>query len=110
MYVVTVLVFLILPAGLAGFLLWRAYQLGIKRQTEFTHQWLSRPPMGIEQFALLFAWRDFVFALGLLSFLVLILLWPAYFAAWTSLLGLFGFVYMGFTGYALGKLKRAPRT
>ncbi len=107
MYVVTVLVFLILPAGLAGFLLWRAYQLGIKRRTEFTHQWLSRPPMGIERFALLFAWRDFVFALGLLGFLALILVWPAYFAVWTSLVGLFGFVHMGFTGYALGKLKRA---
>lgn len=109
MYVVTALVFLIFPAGFAGFLLWRAYQLEIRHRTEFTHQWLSRPPVGIERFALLFAWRDFIFALGILGFLTPILQWPAYIAAWTSLVGLFGFVHMGFTGYALGKLKRAAR-
>jgi hypothetical protein len=105
MYAVTVLVFLVLPAGMASFLLWRAYQMGIKGRVELTHQWISRPPEGIEAFAGWFAWRDLTFGAGLLACLVLLLALPQYFAAWIPLMALFGFIHQGFTGYALHKLR-----
>ena len=106
MYVVTVLVFLVLPAGMAAFLLWRAYQMGINRRVELTRQWISRPPEGIEEFARLFAWRDLTFGAGLLACLVLLIFWPRYFPAWIPLMAAFGFIHQGFTGYALHKLRK----
>lgn len=110
MYLVTVLAFLVLPAGMAAFLLWRAYQMGVNHRLELTHQWISRPPEGIEEFAQLFAWRDLVFGAGLLVCLALLLTLPRYFAAWIPLMALFGFIHQGFTGYALHQLRKRNPT
>lgn len=110
MSVVTLLVFLVLPAGMAAFLFWRAYQMGVNHRVELTHQWLTRPPQGIEEFARWFAWRDLVSGTVLLVCLTLSLIWPHYFAAWMSLMGLFSAVHQGFTGYALHKLRKKART
>ncbi|MEN9396231.1 MAG: hypothetical protein RLZ81_761 [Pseudomonadota bacterium] len=106
MYVVTFLAFLILPSGMAAFLLWRAYQMGVNRRIELTHQWISRPPHGIEDFARWFVWRDLVFGAGLLVCLALLLTLPRYFAAWIPLMALFGWIYQGFTEYALYQLRK----
>jgi hypothetical protein len=106
MYVVTAFVIFVLPAGMATFLLWRAYQMGVKKRVELARQWISRPPAGIEEFARLFAWRDLIFGGGLLLCLALSLTLPHYIPAWISLMAVFSFVHQGFTGYALLKLKK----
>ncbi len=110
MYVLTYLVFLVLPAGLATFLFWRAYQLGVKHRLDLARQWISRPPDGIEAFARFFVLRDLIFGCGLFLCLVLILTLPRHFSVWIPLMGVFSFVHQGFTGYALQKLKKKQQT
>ena len=100
-----VLAFLVGLLGFSCFLLWRAYQLGIRRRSELTRQWLVRPPPGIERFTLLFAIRDLVVATGLLSFIFLVLLWPQQFPIWTAVAGIVCSVPQLFTAYALFKLR-----
>lgn len=109
MYIITVLAVIVAPAAMAAFLLWRAYQLGVRHRTELARQWVSRPPEGIEEFTRLFAWRDLVFAAILLGCLGLMLSLPNYLAAWIPLMALGGFVHQGVTGYALIKLRKKPR-
>lgn len=108
MYIATLLFFVIAPAALAAFLLWRAYQLGTGKRVELTRQWIVRPPEGIEGCARLFAWRDLLFAASLLLALGLLLCLPHYAAAWIPLMALGGFVHQGFTGYALARLRKKP--
>lgn len=108
MYFATLLFFVIVPATMAAFLLWRAYQLGVKDRVELTRQWISRPPEGIEEFARLFAWRDAAFATSLLAALALLLTLPHYAPAWLLIMAFSSFVHQGFTGYALAKLRKKP--
>lgn len=106
MHVATFLIFLVAPAALAAFLLWRAYQLGIKKRVELTRQWIWRPPEGIEGFRRLFAWRDLAFAAVLLASLGLLLSLPQYASAWILLMVSGSFMHQSFTGYAVGKLRK----
>jgi hypothetical protein len=108
MQIATVLIFLVAPAAMAAFLLWRAYQMGTGKRVELTRQWIVRPPEGIEGCARLFAWRDLLFAASLLLALGLLLCLPHYAAAWIPLMALGGLVHQGFTGYALARLRRKP--
>ncbi|MBV7456291.1 hypothetical protein KW843_17555 [Acidovorax sp. sif1233] len=108
MQIAAVLILLVAPAAMAGFLLWRAYQLGIKHRVALTRQWISRPPEGIEGCARLFAWRDLSFAIALLASLGLLLSLPQYLPAWVLLMAFGSFVHQGFTGYAVAKLRKRP--
>ncbi len=108
MYIATLLFYFAVPAAMAAFLLWRAYQMGTGKRVELTRQWIVRPPEGIEGCARLFAWRDLLFAASLLLALGLLLCLPHYAAAWIALMALGGFVHQGFTGYALARLRKKP--
>jgi hypothetical protein len=105
MYWLVALTFIGLPLGFAVFFCWRAYQLAIVGRVELSHQWLPKAP-GIERYAKLFAVRDLIFAAGCFLFLALILTVPHYFAAWTSLLAVFGLVHQAISAYAVQKVRK----
>lgn len=105
MYWLIVLVFIGLPIGLAAFLIWRAYRIAFAGQVSLCHQWLPLKAPGIEKYAKLLAARDLIFALGCLLFVALLLVYPAYFTVWPSLLAAFGFLHQGITYYAVHKVQ-----
>lgn len=97
---------ILLPLGLAVFLFWRAYQLGILHRTALTHQWLVRPPQGIEAFARLFAWRDLVAGCWPLLYVALFLVFPRHGKELIPVIAMSGPTHQLFTGYALNRLEK----
>lgn len=85
---------------------WRAYQLGILHRTALTHQWLVRPPQGIEAFARLFAWRDLVAGCWPLLYVALFLVFPRYGKELIPVIAMSGPTHQLFTGYALNRLEK----
>ena len=99
-------IFFGLPLGMAVFLCWRAYQLGILGRMELARQWLLIQAPGIEKFAKLFAVRDLISAFGCFLFVALLLLFPVYIKAWSSLLSTFAFAHQSITYYAAYKASK----
>lgn len=99
--------FIGLPLAMAAFLLWRAYQLGVKRRVELTRQWAPSRAPSLHRFAVLFAWRDLMMAIACVLVVGLLLAAPKYYAAWTSLLAAFGWVHTAITQLATRRAQKA---